>query len=50
MGVVEVGGVSLEGEVASIVGRFTGLLGTASSSSLSGWADRFRNLSYMEKK
>ena len=45
VGVVGVGGVSLEGEEASIVGRLTGLLGTPSSSSLSG-ADRFRNLSY----
>ena len=45
-GVVGVGGVSLEGDEASIVGRLTGLLGTSSSSSSLSGADRFRTLSY----
>ena len=44
VGVDKVGGASVEGEEASIVGRLTGLFGGESSSSLTG-ADLLRTLS-----
>ena len=47
-GTIKVGGASVEGEEASIVGRFTGLFEEDDSSSLTG-ADLFRTLSYMYK-
>lgn len=47
-GTTEVGGASVEGEVASIVGRFIGFFEEDSSPSLTG-ADLLRTLSYMYK-